>query len=75
MRAEEFYYGPRWRRLKDFYIQPAGAKCEPGTFGCDIGSHKGSLESAIEQCKSFYSSSQMRMQVVTPEGEVLAYYP
>jgi len=77
MRASEIedYYGPYGRRLEQFYIQQVNANCVPGTFGCDVGSHRGTLESAIEQAKSFYSSSQIRMKIVNPEGKALAYYP
>jgi len=76
MRASEIedYYGPYGRRVEQFYIQAANATNSPGSFE-DIGSHRGTLKSAIEQAETFYQVGKVRMKIVDASGEIKAYVP
>lgn len=56
---------------KLFYIQPIDAKCKPGTFGCDVGSHRGTLDGAKNFAASIKQSHTQRYKIVDPDGNVL----
>lgn len=54
-----------------FYVQPMDSDCRPGTFGCDAGSHLGTLDSAKVFATNLKQYSKQRFKIVDPNGKVL----